>query len=396
MKHNLWNSLQMRLILYSVASLCLALVTEIGLGILLYLLSTMMGANSTGYGFRPLPAEQGRPPVAELPREGVWSAIHQIERMERGTVYTIVIAGVVVGVVLFVMYFLLLSRKMIRDLTHISDRITNIAKGNLDEVITVDRQDEIGEIANRVNEMTEEIFRLLKSERDALQTNKDLITCVAHDLRTPLTSVIGYLQLATDIEKYDEELRQKYALTAAKKANRLEGLIEDLFSYTKLMSGEITLHRLEIDIVKLLEQMVEEFYPLFQDNGLECSFYKKVDEIKISLDPELIARAIQNLLSNAVKYGKDGKQIIVSVEKKQNTAKISVTNYGLIIPKESLDMIFEKFYRVEESRSRRTGGTGLGLNIAKEIIVLHGGNIGVDSGEQGTTFTVTLPFTQIP
>ncbi len=395
MKHNLRNSLQIKLVLYSVVSLCLALVTEIIMGTLLYLLSTMMGASSTGYGFEPLPPSEGKLPVSKLQEEGVWSAIHQIEHMERGTFYTIVIAGVVVGAVLFVMYFLLLSRRMIRDLSYISDRITSIAKGNLDESIVVNRQDEIGEIASRVNEMTEEIIRLLKAERDALQTNKDLITCVAHDLRTPLTSVIGYLQLATDTKKYDEEQRQKYALIASKKASRLEGLIEDLFSYTKLMSGEITLHRLEIDIVKLLEQMVEEFYPLFQDNGLECTFQKKVDEIKISLDPELIARAVQNLLSNAVKYGKDGKQIIVSVEKKQREAKISVTNYGLIIPKESLDMIFEKFYRVEESRSRRTGGTGLGLNIAKEIIVLHGGNIGVESGEQGTTFTVILPFDEI-
>ncbi len=385
----------MRLILYSVASLCLALVTEIGIGIILYFLSTMMGASSSGYGFRPVPPEQGRPPQPAMHGERLWSAIHQIEGMERGTLYTIVVAGVIVGMLLFVMYFLWLSRSIIQDLSHISDRITSIAKGNLDETISIERQDEIGEIANRVNEMTEEIVRLIRSEREALQTNKDLITCVAHDLRTPLTSVLGYLQLAMDTEKYDSEQRQKFAQIASQKASRLEGLIEDLFSYTKLMSGEITLHRCEIDIVKLLEQMVEEFYPLFQDNGLECLFTKKTDGILACLDPELIARAIQNLLSNAVKYGKDGKQILLSIEKQSSTIKICVTNYGLIIPKESLDMIFEKFYRVEESRSRRTGGTGLGLNIAKEIIVLHGGKIGVESGEQGTKFTVSLPLTEV-
>ncbi len=392
MKRNIWNSLQIKLVLYSVVSLCLALITEIGIGIVLYSLSTMMGASSSGYGFQPAPPDMGRVPEPRLQGGGVWSAIHQIERMERGTLYTIIVAGVIVGMLLFIMYFLWLSRKIIQDLSHISNRITSIARGNLDEIISVDRQDEIGEIANRVNEMTEEIVRLMQSEREALQTNKDLITCVAHDLRTPLTSVIGYLQLARDTEKYDEEKRQQFTQIASEKASRLEGLIEDLFSYTKLMSGEITLHRCEIDIVKLLEQMVEEFYPLFQDNYLECLFVKNIDGINICLDPELIARAIQNLLSNAVKYGKDGKQILVSVEKMSEEIKIHVTNYGLIIPKESLDMIFEKFYRVEESRSRKTGGTGLGLNIAKEIIVLHGGSISVESGQQGTIFTVSLPL----
>lgn len=382
----------MKLVLYSVASLVMALVTEFGIGMLLYSVSTMMGAANTGYGFRQKRPDRFPKSRIQNANGTVWSTLHRLQRMERSTLYTIIIVIVIVGMLLFILYFLLLTRRITKDLSYISNRITDIARGNLYETISINRQDEIGEIAYRVNEMTAEIIRLMKSEREALQTNKDLITCVAHDLRTPLTSVIGYLQLAMDTEKYAVEERQKYAQIASQKANRLEGLIQDLFSYTKLMSGEISLHRCDIDIVKLIEQMVEEFYPLFQDNGLQCHFSKNTEKLIMNLDPNLIARAIQNLLGNAVKYGKDGKQILISVEKMDQEVQLCVTNYGLIIPQESLNMIFEKFYRVEESRSRQTGGTGLGLNIAKEIIVLHGGTIDVESGEQGTVFTIALPL----
>ena len=258
--------------------------------------------------------------------------------------------------------------------------------------IEVRRKDEIGEIAIQINRMSEKLDALMKSEREALQANKDMITCVAHDLRTPLTSVIGYLQLATDMEKYNQEERHKYAEIAMRKANRLQGLIEELFSYTKLMSGEITLHRSEIDIVKLVEQMVEEFYPQFHDNGLEYNLSQNVSGCIIYADGELMARAVQNLISNAIKYGRDGKRVFVEVEKFEKEIQIRVTNFGLIIPQESLTRIFDRFYRVEDSRSVQTGGTGLGLNIARQIVLLHDGAIKVESDTDGTCFTIALPL----
>lgn len=374
----------------------MAVVTETIIGLLLYLLSTGMGTAYTGYGMnRRVPDVNKVNAYRHTDRihdRGVWRTLRQIQRMDRPTLYMILVAGLIVGMVLFICYFLLLTRRITRDLSYISGRITKIAEGNLNERIEVKRQDEIGEIAERINEMAQEIQRLMESEREALQTNKDLITCVAHDLRTPLTSVIGYLQLAMETDKYPVEQRQEYARIASQKANRLEGLIQDLFTYTKMVSGEVSLHPCDIDIVKLLEQMEEEFYPLFQDNGLECQMHTNIDSLILHVDPELIARAVQNLLSNAVKYGKDGKQILVFVEKREEEVAISVQNYGLVIPKESLGQIFDKFYRVEESRSRKTGGTGLGLNIAKEIILLHGGTIRAQSDVDGTIFTVTLPL----
>lgn len=157
------------------------------------------------------------------------------------------------------------------------------------------------------------------------------------------------------------------------------------------MSGEITLHRKQVDFVKLIEQMVEEFYPLMEDNELHCSFDSAWKSLELVVDPDLMARAVQNLLSNAIKYGKDGKQIRICLQERDGIV-LSVTNYGLIIPEESLDMIFERFYRVEGARSPQTGGTGLGLNIAREIIVLHGGSITAQSSMQGTIFEIFLPW----
>ncbi len=388
MKLSIWNSVRLRLLVCSIISWILAFITELAVGIIFYLLARELGVSKSGYGLHNNSVNM---------RESRWNRnflyhLSVLRRVDNNTLIIFFLSASLFALLLFVFYFLLLSRKVSRDLNYIAAGITDMAEGNLAEPLDVRRSDEIGEIARRINELAERIWELMEAEREALQTNKDLITCVAHDLRTPLTSVIGYLQLAMDTDKYSVQERQKYARIASQKASRLEGMIQDLFSYTKLMSGEITLHRSDTDIVMLVEQMVEEFYPLFQENKLEYKTYRNVESLILYVDSELIARAVQNLISNAVKYGKDGKQVIIRLEKMETEVQISVTNFGLVIPPESIRLIFEKFYRVEGSRSRETGGTGLGLNISREIVLLHNGNIQVESGIQGTTFTIALPL----
>ncbi len=294
---------------------------------------------------------------------------------------------------MFAFYFLAFTKRVTKDIIRISKCISQIASGDLDaKVEDVDRSDELGEIAAQVNSMSEEIKRLVEAERDALQENKDIIACVAHDLRTPLTSVIGYLQLAMDADGHTGEEREKYVRIAADKAQKMQGLIEELFSYTKLINGAIKPRKSKVDAVKLVEQVIEEFYPLFEKNGVKCILRKKQDELFVNIDGELIARAVSNLVSNAVKYGKDGKEAYVDIDRQGDKIYIRVTNFGTVIPKQSIGRIFDKFYRVEDSRSAETGGTGLGLNIAYEIALLHGGTIDVYSGIKGTRFTLSLPM----
>ena len=392
MKHNIWKSLRMKLVLYGTASLLLAAATEGILALLLYLMSTVLGVSGQNslYDYSNVTSDYTEAYFTDGNSGMKTSFLRTLGNIGDDTLYTIAVVGMAAGLLLFIFYFLLLTRKVTGDLSDIADGISSMTRDREAGSLPVDRQDEIGEIARSVHQMTEELSRLMESEREALQSNKEMIACLAHDLRTPLTSLSGYLNLAMDTDKYDVAQRQHFAEVAARKADRLEGLIQDLFDYTKLMSGEITLHRHRIDFVKLVEQMIEEFYPLLEENELTCSFQTECRELEMDVDPDLMARAVQNLLSNAVKYGKDGKQIIIRLEKGRNVT-FSVTNYGLIIPEKSLDMIFERFYRVEGARSPGTGGTGLGLNIAKEIITLHGGTITVESGLQGTVFSVEIP-----
>lgn len=386
-----FKSIRTEIIVYCFFSVILAMITDIVLGGLIYTVSSTLGKK-----------QYDKVPVSPPPGRGVRFSRHGddlgmsmgrlVRHLSRDTLVSFMLVTVIATICFFIIYFLLFIKRIVKDMTYISDRIIDIADGKSDEKIIIERQDEIGEIAGRINEMTEQINQLITSERDALQSNKDLIACVAHDLRTPITSVKGYLDLALDTKHYDLEQRQKYVRIAQTKANRLEYLIHDLFNYTKLTSGEITLHRSKIDLVQLVEQMVDEFYPLFQEEELECTTKYNISYLEMNMDGELIARAVQNLLSNAIKYGKDGKHVYVELECLEQEVQIRVTNYGLVIPEESIKHLFDKFYRVERSRNVKTGGTGLGLNIAQEIVHLHGGRIQVTSGASGTCFTIALPL----
>lgn len=386
-----FKSIRTEIIVYCFFGVILAMITDIVLGGLIYTVSSTLGKK-----------QYDKVPVSPPPGRGVRFSRHGddlgmstgrlVRHLSRDTLVSFMLVTVIATICFFIIYFLLFIKRIVKDMTYISDRIIDIADGKSDEKIIIERQDEIGEIAGRINEMTEQINQLITSERDALQSNKDLIACVAHDLRTPITSVKGYLDLALDTKHYDLEQRQKYVRIAQTKVNRLEYLIHDLFNYMKLTSGEITLHRSKIDLVQLVEQMVEEFYPLFQEEELECTTKYNISYLEMNMDGELIARAVQNLLSNAIKYGKDGKHVYVELECLEQEVQIRVTNYGLVIPEESIKHLFDKFYRVERSRNVKTGGTGLGLNIAQEIVHLHGGRIQVTSGASGTCFTIALPL----
>lgn len=377
--------------MYCFFSVILAMITDIVLGGLIYTVSSTLGKKQ--YDKVPVSPPPGRGVRFSRHGDDLGMSTGRLARhLSRDTLVSFMLVTVIATICFFIIYFLLFIKRIVKDMTYISDRIIDIADGKSDEKIIIERQDEIGEIAGRINEMTEQINQLIKSERDALQSNKDLIACVAHDLRTPITSVKGYLDLALDTKHYDLEQRQKYVRIAQTKANRLEYLIHDLFNYTKLTSGEITLHRSKIDLVQLVEQMVEEFYPLFQEEELECTTKYNISYLEMNMDGELIARAVQNLLSNAIKYGKDGKHVYVELECLEQEVQIRVTNYGLVIPEESIKHLFDKFYRVERSRNVKSGGTGLGLNIAQEIVHLHGGRIQVTSGASGTCFTIALPL----
>ena len=302
----------------------------------------------------------------------------------------VVILYVLVGIVIFSVTFMILEEPGIRYLGRISDAVQSISQGNLNTEVDVTGDDEFSAMAANLNKMSSDIRKLMDKEREAERTKNELITNVAHDLRTPLTSIIGYLELLAGNTQIPQEMQHKYIEIAYSKSRRLENLIEDLFGFTKLNYGKIAMHIGQIDIVKLLEQLLEEAYPNFEEKNLSYDLQSNVPAKIISADGNLLARLFDNLIGNAIKYGADGKRVLVKIHGEEDTVTVSVTNFGRVIPADELPLLFNKFYRVEQSRSATTGGTGLGLAIAKEIVDMHGGTIRVASDLNGTVFTVKL------
>ncbi len=302
----------------------------------------------------------------------------------------VVLMYVIFGLILFSVTFMILQEPYIRYISHISDAVQSISEGNLNTSIDIIGDDEFSSMASNLNKMVEDIRELMDKEREAERTKNELITNVAHDLRTPLTSIIGYLELLAGNTRIEPEMQHKYIEIAYGKARRLEKLIEDLFGFTKLNYGKISMHVAQLDVVKLLSQLLEEAYPNFVDKNLSYDFQSNVPAKVITADGNLLARLFDNLIGNAIKYGADGKRVVVKLHGGEDVVTVSVTNFGYVIPPEELPLIFNKFYRVEQSRSTHTGGTGLGLAIVKEIVDMHGGTIDVTSDLNGTVFTVKL------
>lgn len=298
----------------------------------------------------------------------------------------------VFALILFTILFLMVSYDTIQYIKEIIIGIERMKNGDMETGIRVVGEDELSVIANSINEMRMQIASENETKRLAEQTKDELITNVAHDLRTPLTSIIGYLDLVRREDFLTPAQQKKYIGIVYDKAKSLETLIKDLFDYTRYDKDKMKIHRNYLDVNQFMEQIIDEFYPSFTEKGLVCKKEIAKEEIFIYGDGELLARAIGNLISNAIKYGADGKMVEIYTKVKKDKAVISIVNYGRIIPKEDIGKIFDKFYRVESSRSLKTGGTGLGLAIAKNIVGLHDGTISAHSDTDGTVFQIELPL----
>ena len=327
----------------------------------------------------------------------MFSGLHIINRESdtllirgNGSDLVVILILLVFGIGVFALSFWILQRKSFEYIDDILLAIKKISAGDLNTNIDVKGDNEFSEIAASINKMAEEIRVLMESERHNEKSKNEMITNIAHDLRTPLTSILGYLDL---INKRDlsEETKKEYLKIVYEKSKKLQDLIESLFSFTKTNSSKLVLKIEKIDIIKLLCQLMEEFYPNFENKGITCSVNTSEDSCVIDGDGTLLARLFDNLINNAIKYGADGKRIDIKISVEKKIVKIAVINYGKVIPANELPLIFGKFYRVDQARNSNTGGTGLGLAIAKNITELHHGIIDVSSDLSGTIFSVTLP-----
>lgn len=224
----------------------------------------------------------------------------------------------------------------------------------------------------------------------AEQRKSDLVMYLAHDLKTPLASVLGYLNLLRDEGEISEELRQKYLSISLDKAERLEDLINEFFEIARFNFSDIVLQYSRINLTRLLEQLVYEFRPMLGEKNLGCNL-EVLQDMMIRCDADKMQRVFDNLLRNAVLYSYEDTDIEITAKEQGDDVTVQFVNQGDTIPAEKLERIFEQFYRLDAARSTATGGAGLGLAIAKEIVEAHGGTITAQSGNDEVIFTVNIP-----
>jgi signal transduction histidine kinase len=295
-------------------------------------------------------------------------------------------------VILLVSCFLVFTNSKMQYFEEIHRTLESISKGNLDVRIPVKSTDELSQLALTVNDMAYKLKLLIEEEKYWEKTKNDLVTNVSHDLRTPLTSILGYMELIVKEKYEDEETLKHYADVAYSKCKSLKALVDDLFEYSKLNSTEIKVNKMRVNLAELLEQVILGFLPVLGDVGMEYRLSFPNEKISVNGDPVLLARMFDNLINNAINYGKEGKYLDVELQQENNDAIVRIINYGNPILKEDLPLIFERFYKVDKSRSQYKNGSGIGLAIVKSIVDLHQGTVEADSENNKTIFEVRLPL----
>lgn len=294
----------------------------------------------------------------------------------------------IVVFITFVIMFILLTNKKVRYIEYISLGLLEISKGDLNYKIKLQGEDELTLLASNINLMSEELQKQIENERNAEKIKNELIANVSHDLRTPLTSIKGYLEIIKSKKDYNQVQFEQYIDIVYNKSEKLETLINNLFEYTKLTNNAVSVEYQNIDLNQLLSQLIEEFVPICESNNVTITKKLIKEKIFLKLDPNKTVRIFENLLSNAIKYSIKPSDIKVDLEQEDNIVAVSIKNRCEAIDAKDLEKIFERFYRIDKSRSSATGGSGLGLAIAKNLVEIQGGVIEVVNEANYITFIV--------
>ena len=318
----------------------------------------------------------------------LWNGSH-LWSWQRGFIVILIIFDVII------LWWRLIRRYHQMQLRHVIDELHYIADGHLDHRIPFTVKTDLQKVIDSINALVESTVAAMEEERQIEKSKDDLITNVSHDIRTPLTSIIGYLGLL----KYQTDLSQdnkKYISIAYDKSLQMKALADDLFEYTTLKSSNKSkLILAPLHINSMLEQVAAGFELEAENKNIEFNVETRPHDLTIEADAKKIVRVLNNLITNALKYGNGATQINLIANKVNNKyIELRVENNGEKIPEAALKSIFERFYRVESSRNLQTGGAGLGLAISQNIVNLHSGTITCESNDKWTSFIIQLPLKQ--
>lgn len=300
-----------------------------------------------------------------------------------------IIAAIICSILLALCFTLFISQKLSKPLLEMEKATREIAKGNLKTRIKVKSHDEIGSLGKAINDLSLELnnFRINRSE---------LLANISHELRTPISYLKGYAQLIKNHQYHNQKELESYSIIIENESDRLAKLIQDLFDLSKMEEGKVTLHFQMVDLVDLIEEVTQKVTVKAIKKNLKMEVNFKNDIPLIYSDGARIEQILLNVLENAINYTNSGK-VVVCTEKQNNFILIRIEDTGIGIPEDDLPFIFDRFHRVEKSRSREMGGTGLGLAIVYEMVKLLQGSVTVTSNYgKGTEFYIRFPLKTEP
>ena len=296
----------------------------------------------------------------------------------------------IIWFVAIVIVFMVLLRSVLNWLTRYFDMVNQGIDALLSDDTDIHLPSEMVATERKLIAVKQKLKQRTLEAQLAEQRKNDLVMYLAHDIRTPLTSVIGYLNLMTEAPDMPTEQKAKYLRITLDKANRLEKMINEFFEITMYNQQQITINKENIDLYYMLVQLIDELSPTLSAKGIQAVL-KADEDLTVYGDSDKLARVFNNILKNAAAYSYPDTQIPIVAQEKEGTVIISISNQGEHIPPNKLTTIFDKFCRLDEARTSDTGGAGLGLAIAKEIIVLHGGYISATCEAHTITFVIQLP-----
>ena len=307
-------------------------------------------------------------------------------------IYRIVLFSAIVAVVIAFAVAYLLSRSITMPISRMQDAAQRIAKGDFSSKVDIKSKDELGELAKSLNIMAAELQQKMENLRRMDNIRTDFVANVSHELKTPLTLIKGYIETLQDRAINDRDKANRFVSIIKEHTNRLENIINDLLSLSELELSKDCLNKTEFDLKKLIDEVALGFGYALDSKHHSLSVDPQGDDFRVKADRDKIEQVIVNLIDNAIKYTNEAGKISILLNEQQDDITIIVMDNGIGIPQEDIDRVFERFYRVDKARSRELGGTGLGLGIAKHIILAHKGQISIESEiKKGTKVLVRLP-----